>query len=75
MSQEPQAGPSGGDFEMRYVHRKGGTILLRAGYQFTKKETYKSGVAVWECYLRKKTKCHGKIQIKVSILNTIISIY
>lgn len=68
MSQEPQPSTSAmeGKREFKYIHRKGGTILLHAGYQLTKKSTYKSGATVWECHIRKKTKCAGTIKIQVS---------
>lgn len=65
MSGNSQPGPSGSS-DLKQIHRKGGTILLHAGHQFTKKSTCKSGAEVWECHLRKKNKCPGTIKIKVS---------
>ncbi|KAJ8718895.1 hypothetical protein PYW07_016451 [Mythimna separata] len=63
-SEESSPGPSGEKYGLKYINRKGGTVLLYAGYQFTKKCTYKSGAIVWECHLRKKTKCTGTITIR-----------
>ncbi|CAG9136491.1 unnamed protein product [Plutella xylostella] len=59
-----QPGISGGSGDLKYINRKGGTILLHAGHQFTKKSLYKSGAVVWECHLRKKNKCTGTLKIK-----------
>lgn len=65
MSQQP--GTSGGRSVLEFIQRKGGTILLHAGHQFTKKTTNKNGETTWECHLRKKTKCTGTMKInKVS---------
>ena len=49
-----------------YIKRGGGTILLHAGYQYSLKEKYKNETVAWECVHRKKTKCCGKITLKVS---------
>lgn len=66
MSQEPQAGPSRSTEScLQYIKRKGGIVLLRAGYQFLKKKEYKTGSVIWECHLRRRNKCTGTITIKV----------
>ncbi|KAJ8724553.1 hypothetical protein PYW08_016027 [Mythimna loreyi] len=64
MLQESLPGPFGGRNELKYITRKGGIVLLHDGYQFVRKITYKNGAIVWECYLRKKTKCTGTMTIK-----------
>lgn len=67
MSQEAHPGPSGSTGScLQYIQRKGGIVLLRAGYQFLRKRQNKSGAVVWECHLRRKNKCSGILTIKVS---------
>ncbi|XP_053618109.1 uncharacterized protein LOC128679717 [Plodia interpunctella] len=52
---------SGGEFTI--IQRNGGAVLLRAGYQYTKKITFKSGCITWRCVNWRK-KCPAYINIK-----------
>lgn len=52
-----------------FIKRKGGTILLYAGYQFYKQKMYTNGSEIWQCCQSKikcvAVKCRGSITVQV----------
>jgi hypothetical protein len=40
---------SSGKEHLSYINRKGGKILLHAGYEYMLKIKHKSGLIIWEC--------------------------
>lgn len=56
---------------LKYINRNGGTDLLRAGHQYTKKKQYKNGWSLWRCVNWRKN-CSGSVNIKVVITCNVI---
>lgn len=51
--------------DYNFINRNGGTLLLRDGYQYTKKRKNKETV-VWRCVnYHKNIKCSGSLTVKV----------
>lgn len=49
--------------ELTFIKKNGGLVLLRAGYQYTKKRVNKNGWSHWRCV--KIKQCSGSLQLKV----------
>nr|XP_049693357.1 uncharacterized protein LOC126053954 [Helicoverpa armigera] len=72
MSEEADNQPStssGKTGSLTFITRNGGLVLMRAGYQYTKKRENKNGWTHWRCVnVNVKVKeCSGSLQIKCSI--------
>lgn len=66
MSEEADNQPStssGKTGSLTFITRNGGLVLMRVGYQYTKKRENKNGWTHWRCVNVKE--CSGSLQIKV----------
>lgn len=50
---------------LTFIKRNGGVVLLRTGYQYTKKRVNKNGWSFWRCVNVQRYKCNGSLQIMV----------